>query len=82
MRPTFDRVPDPYLPQQDINDFCKDKGILVEAYSPLGSTDSPLFDEAIVQDLAKQYRVNPGTILISYQGEGDCRFLASFMSLT
>lgn len=32
----------PYLPQQDIVDFCREKGILIEAYSPLGSTGSPV----------------------------------------
>ncbi|KAK3703943.1 hypothetical protein LTR37_014161 [Vermiconidia calcicola] len=57
----------PYLPQKDIHDFCKAKGILVEAYSPLGSTDSPLFEEPAVKALANQYHVGAGTILISYQ---------------
>jgi glycerol 2-dehydrogenase (NADP+) len=71
-RSTSDCIPDPYLPQLDINGFCEDNGILVEAYSPLGSTGSPLFDETVVQDLAKQYRVNSSTILISYQGKPGC----------
>lgn len=57
----------PYLPQQDISDYCKEKGILVEAYSPLGSTGSPLFSEEGVQEVAKKQNVGPGTILISYQ---------------
>ena len=57
----------PYLPQQEILDFCKQKGILVESYSPLGSTGSPLFKEEAVVELAKKYGVGPGTILISYQ---------------
>lgn len=60
---------DPYLPQQDISDFCKEKGILIEAYSPLGSTGSPLFNEEGVQEVAKKHNVGPGTVLISYQGE-------------
>jgi glycerol 2-dehydrogenase (NADP+) len=59
----------PYLPQQEIVDFCREKGILVEAYSPLGSTGSPLFEEEGVVDVAKKHNVGPGTILISYQGE-------------
>ncbi|KAI5370834.1 putative aldo/keto reductase, aldo-keto reductase, NADP-dependent oxidoreductase [Septoria linicola] len=57
----------PYLPQSDIAEFCREKGILVEAYSPLGSTGSPLFKEEGVQQLAKKHNVGPGTILISYQ---------------
>jgi len=58
----------PYLPQQEIVDFCKSKGILVEAYSPLGSTGSPLFQEEGVQEVAKKHNVGAGTVLISYQG--------------
>lgn len=58
----------PYLPQQEISDFCKEKGILVEAYSPLGSTGSPLFKEEAVEEVAKKHSVGPGTVLISYQG--------------
>lgn len=57
----------PYLPQQEIADFCKEKGILIEAYSPLGSTGSPLFKEDGIQKLAKKHGVGEGTILISYQ---------------
>jgi len=57
-----------YCPQQDIVDLCKSKGILIEAYSPLGSTGSPLFQEEGVQEVAKKHNVGPGTILISYQG--------------
>jgi hypothetical protein len=59
---------DPYLPQQDIADFCEDKGILIEAYSPLGSTGSPLFQEEGVKEVAKKHNVGAGTVLLSYQG--------------
>lgn len=59
----------PLLPQQDIADFCKEKGILIEAYSPLGSTGSPLFEEEGVKEVAKKHSVGLGTVLISYQGE-------------
>ena len=55
----------PYLPQQEIVDFCQEKGILVQAYSPLGSTGSPLFQEEGVQEVAKKHNVGPGTVLIS-----------------
>ena len=58
----------PYLPQEAVYDFCKEKGILIEAYSPLGSTGSPMFKEEGVQKLAEKHNVGPGTVLISYQG--------------
>ncbi|KAI4781571.1 Aldo/keto reductase [Aureobasidium sp. EXF-3400] len=56
----------PYLPQQEIVDYCKEKGILINAYSPLGSTGSPLFQEKEIQEVAKKHDVSPGTVLLSY----------------
>jgi diketogulonate reductase-like aldo/keto reductase len=35
----------PSLPQQEIVDFCKEKGIHITAYNPLGSTGSPLMKD-------------------------------------
>ncbi|KAF2498064.1 Aldo/keto reductase [Lophium mytilinum] len=56
----------PYLPQQEIVDFCKGKGIHITAYSPLGSTGSPLMKEEVVIEVAKKHSVEPGTVLLSY----------------
>ncbi|KAF2256798.1 Aldo/keto reductase [Trematosphaeria pertusa] len=56
----------PLLPQQEIVDFCKQKGILIIAYSPLGSTGSPLFKDEAVNEVAKKHNVGPGTVLLSY----------------
>jgi diketogulonate reductase-like aldo/keto reductase len=59
----------PLCPQQDLVDFCKEKGILIEAYSPLGSTGSPLMQDEHVTKLAKEKGVSPGCILLSYHGK-------------
>lgn len=59
----------PLLPQQEIVDFCKEKGILITAYSPLGSTGSPLMQDDHVVKLAKEKGVTPGSILLSYHGK-------------
>jgi glycerol 2-dehydrogenase (NADP+) len=59
----------PYLPQQEIVDFCSSKGIHVTAYSPFGSTGSPLFQEEGIQEVAKRHEVGPGTVLLSYHRE-------------
>ncbi|KAG9792319.1 Aldo/keto reductase, partial [Aureobasidium melanogenum] len=56
----------PLLPQQDIVDFCKEKGILITAYSPLGSTGSPLMTESQVVKLAQEKETSPSSILLSY----------------
>lgn len=56
----------PYLPQQEIVDFCKAKGIHITAYSPFGSTGSPMFEEEGVQEVAKKHGVTPGAVLLSY----------------
>ena len=58
----------PYLPQQEIVDYCKRKGIHITAYSPFGSTGSPLFQEEEIQETAKKHGVPPGSILLSYHG--------------
>lgn len=59
----------PYLPQQEIVDFCKEKGIHVTAYSPLGSTGSPLFSEEGVVKVGTKHKVGPGAVLLSYHCE-------------
>ncbi|KAL2451922.1 D-galacturonate reductase [Exophiala dermatitidis] len=56
----------PLLPQQEIVDLCHEKGIHVTAYSPLGSTGSPLMQDLHVVKLAEQKGVSPGSILLSY----------------
>lgn len=40
--------------------------IIFEAYSPLGSSGSPLMKEDVVLEIAKKNGVEPGTILLSY----------------
>lgn len=56
----------PALPQQEIVDFCKEKGIHVTAYSPLGSTGSPLFTAEPIVEVAKKRGVTPATVLLSW----------------
>lgn len=53
--------------QQDLVDYCLAKGIVVTAYSPLGSDDSPLLENPIVKKLAAKYEVQPANILLSVQ---------------
>ncbi|RKU43674.1 H/ACA snoRNP pseudouridylase subunit [Coniochaeta pulveracea] len=56
----------PALPQQEIVDLCKEKGIHIMAYSPLGSTGGPLFKDEHILKVAKKHNVSPATVLLSY----------------
>ena len=58
----------PSLPQQEIVDYCKSKGIHITAYSPLGSTGGPLFEEESVLKIAKKRDVSVACVLLSYHG--------------
>jgi glycerol 2-dehydrogenase (NADP+)/D-galacturonate reductase len=62
----------PSLPQQEIVDFCKEKGIHIMAYSPLGSTGSPLMSAEPVVKISEKKGVSAGTVLLSYHGMSIC----------
>ncbi|BGP16174.1 hypothetical protein JCM10213_001390 [Rhodosporidiobolus nylandii] len=57
----------PYLPQHELIDYLKERNIVAQAYSPLGSTDSPLLKDEDIVKIAEKYGVSTGTVLISYQ---------------
>lgn len=56
----------PSLPQQEIVDYCNQKGIHITAYSPLGSTGSPLFTAEPIVAVAEKRGVTPATVLLSW----------------
>jgi glycerol 2-dehydrogenase (NADP+) len=56
----------PALPQQEIVNLCKEKGIHIMAYSPLGSTGGPLFTAEPVVKIAEKHGVKPSAVLLSY----------------
>lgn len=49
-------------------DFCNWKGIVVEAFLPLGSTGSPLFCDESVRMVAEKHGVGAGSVLPDYEG--------------
>lgn len=65
----------PYLPQKPLVQFCKDQGILMTAYSPLGSPDSRneshkndpvLLKDPVIELIAKKHGVSIGQVLIAW----------------
>lgn len=56
----------PLLVQPELTDFLKKHDIVVEAYSPLGSSNSPLFKNETIVELAEKYKVEPAQVLVSW----------------
>jgi len=65
----------PFLPQVDLVDFCTSQGILMTAYSPLGSPDSrnekhesdpKLLVNPVVLEIAEKHGISPGQVLIAW----------------
>jgi diketogulonate reductase-like aldo/keto reductase len=56
----------PLLPQDDVSDFCKVRGIHITAYSPLGSSGSPLLSLPVVEQIATKHGVSSASVLLSY----------------
>ncbi|KAJ3309552.1 hypothetical protein HDV04_005935 [Boothiomyces sp. JEL0838] len=58
----------PYLPQNDLVQFCKENDIVVTAYSPLGSSPGPesVLNDPVVVDIAKRNGKTPAQVLISW----------------
>ena len=66
----------PYLPQEVLVSFCKEKGINLTAYSPLGSADRPkarqkeddpiLMEHKVFKDIAKKHEASVAQVLIAW----------------
>ena len=55
----------PSCTQTELVKFSQSKGIAITAYSPLGSTGSPLAYNEVVKAVAEKKGVSPHTILVS-----------------
>ncbi|KAH8087158.1 Aldo/keto reductase [Cristinia sonorae] len=53
--------------QEDLVSYCREKGIVLTAYSALGSDASPLLTNPVVEKIAKKYDVSTANVLLSVQ---------------
>jgi diketogulonate reductase-like aldo/keto reductase len=54
----------PWLPQQSLIDYCHSEGIVVEAYSPLGT--SLLLSNPVVTGIAREVGGTPAQVLLAF----------------
>lgn len=55
-----------YNPQHKLLAFLKSRGIVAEAYSPLGSANSPLLTDEVASSIAQKYSLQTSDILLGY----------------
>lgn len=56
----------PCLPNSDLVNYCKEKGIVVTGYTPMGRPEAPFYTDPVFALLAKKYNVAVGQILLSW----------------
>ncbi|HKL52895.1 MAG TPA: aldo/keto reductase, partial [Wenzhouxiangellaceae bacterium] len=76
-RPEMNQVElHPYLQQDELLAYCRENGILVTAYSPLGSSDRPeemkdedepsLLENDVIGSIAEKHGASPAQVLIAW----------------
>jgi glycerol 2-dehydrogenase (NADP+) len=55
-----------YNPQKNLLKYMAEKGIKAQAYSPLGSTGSPLAKDEVVIEIAKNKEIDPSAVCLAY----------------
>ncbi|MDF2512159.1 MAG: aldo/keto reductase [Herbinix sp.] len=61
----------PYLNNNELADYCRSKGIAMQAYSPLGGTGGNLLENEVLNKLAEKYNRTPAQIVICWDIQRD-----------
>lgn len=59
----------PYLPQHELRDFCNKNNILIQAYSPFGSSkpcDLKVTEDKVINQIAQERNSSPHQVILSY----------------
>lgn len=59
----------PYLQQQALRSFCKEKAIAVTAWAPLGR--GSVIEDEVIRDIAKKYDKTPAQIILKWHLQQD-----------
>ncbi|EPQ31836.1 uncharacterized protein PFL1_00035 [Pseudozyma flocculosa PF-1] len=56
----------PYLPEEELVELCREHGIHVTAYSPLGQGNSPFFSDADIKAIAEAHKTTVASVVLSW----------------
>jgi diketogulonate reductase-like aldo/keto reductase len=68
----------PYLPEWDLLDFCREQGIVLLAFAPLGHSMEPkLVDDPVITAIAERVHMSPPQVLLSWAAQRGTAFLTT-----
>jgi len=68
----------PYLPEWELLDFCRENGIVLLAFAPLGHALQPnLLEDNVITDIAKRLQMSPAQVALSWAAQRGCAFLTT-----
>ena len=68
----------PYLPEWELLDFCREHGIVLLAFAPLGHSLEPkLIDDPVITAIAGRLDMSPAQVLLSWAAQRGAAFLTT-----
>jgi diketogulonate reductase-like aldo/keto reductase len=68
----------PYLPEWKLLDFCRDNGIVLLAFAPLGHAMQPnLLEDKVITGIAERLQMSPAQVALSWAAQRGSAFLTT-----
>jgi diketogulonate reductase-like aldo/keto reductase len=68
----------PYLPEWDLLDFCREQGIIIQAFAPLGHAMEPrIVDDPVITTIAKSISKTPAQVALAWAVQRGAAFLTT-----
>jgi diketogulonate reductase-like aldo/keto reductase len=68
----------PYLPEWELLDFCREHGIVLLAFAPLGHSMEPkIVDDPVITSIAARMHMSPAQVLLSWAAQRGTAFLTT-----
>jgi hypothetical protein len=69
---------DPYLPEWEPLDFCRERGIVLLAFAPLGHSMEPkIVDDPVITAIAERVHMSPAQVVLSWAAQRGTAFLTT-----
>jgi diketogulonate reductase-like aldo/keto reductase len=68
----------PYLPERELLDFCREQGIVLQAFAALGHAMEPrLLDDPVITAIARRVRKTPAQVALAWAVQRGTAFLTT-----